>query len=85
MSVLCIYVSSQYTTCPFITLCLGSKGTDLITGELCYKGTILQRNYRKNDICRHFPLIPSKKIASHNMNVLYPNLYNEECYKGIAL
>ena len=34
---------------PFITLCLGSiKGMDHVS-ELCYKGTVLQRNYWKNN------------------------------------
>ena len=28
---------------PFITLCLGSIGMDTVLSELCYKGTILQK------------------------------------------
>ena len=28
-------------------LCLGSIGMNLDISQLCYKGTILQRNYRK--------------------------------------
>ena len=32
---------------PFITLCLGSIGIDRVISELCYKGTILQRNSRE--------------------------------------
>ena len=31
----------------FITLCLGSIGMDHVISELCYKGTILQRNVMK--------------------------------------
>ena len=42
---------------PFITLCLGSIGIDSVIGELCYKGIILQRNYRKMTIYGHFPII----------------------------
>ena len=33
-----------------ITLCLGSIGMDCIITETCYKGTILQKNYRKMTI-----------------------------------
>ena len=32
---------------PFMTLYLGSMGTDCVISESCYKGTIFQRNYRK--------------------------------------
>ena len=35
--------------CPFITLCLGSPKNG-VKSELCYKGTILQRNSRKMSI-----------------------------------
>ena len=30
----------------FIRLCLGSMGMEGVVSELCYKSTILQRNYR---------------------------------------
>ena len=33
--------------CPFETLCLGSIGMDIAISQWCYKGTILQKNYRK--------------------------------------
>ena len=33
--------------CPFITLYLESIGMDRVMSELCYKGIILQRHYRK--------------------------------------
>ena len=33
-----------------IMLCLGSIGMDGVISELCYKGTILQRNYGKMTI-----------------------------------
>ena len=38
----------------FIVIYLGFRGMDCVTSELCYKGTILQRNYdqfytKKND------------------------------------
>ena len=32
---------------PFITLRLGSIELDCVISELCYKGVILYRNYRK--------------------------------------
>ena len=35
---------------PFIMLYLGSIGMDRVISEPCYKGTILQRNYRKMTI-----------------------------------
>ena len=38
----------------FITLSLGSIGMDHVISELCYKGTILQRNYRKMTILWSF-------------------------------
>ena len=31
----------------FVRLCFGFIGMDHVISELCYKGTILQRNYRK--------------------------------------
>ena len=42
----------QYS--PFIRLCLDSIGMDSFVSELCYKWTILQRNYRKMTILRQF-------------------------------
>ena len=33
-----------------ITLCLGSVGMDHVISKLCYKGTLLQKNYRKINI-----------------------------------
>ena len=59
---------------------------------LCYKGTILQRNYRKMTIVWSFSYnsyvkFYGKNIGSHDMTVLYPNmfLYNEVCCKGIVM
>ena len=70
----------------------GSICMDRVISEWCYKGTILQRNYRKNV---HFSLSFShsslknsriNKFGSHNITVVYPNLcYNKMCYKGTAL
>ena len=37
---------------------LGSIGLGRVANELCYKGTILQRNNRKMTIYDHFPKIP---------------------------
>ena len=39
---------------PFITLYLGSIGVDPVISELCFKGTILERNYRKMTILLSF-------------------------------
>ena len=56
-----------------------------------YKGTILQRNYREMNISGSFLYISvvkfqGKIFGSHNMTMLYPNLFcNEVCYKGTAL
>ena len=59
---------------------------DHFIGELSYKGTILQINYRKMTIFSYncFEKIHGKKFLAASM--LYLNLcYNEVCYKGIAL
>ena len=72
-------------------LCMGSIGMDCVKSELCYKGTILQRNYGKMTFARKFSYDPfvkfySKKFGSHNMVILYPNpFYNKVCYKGTAV
>ena len=39
---------------PFITLSLGLIVMDLVTSELCYKETVLQRNYVKTAISWSF-------------------------------
>ena len=39
---------------PFIMLCFGSIEIDHVISELCYKGTILQKNYRKMTILWSF-------------------------------
>ena len=64
---------------------------DCVINELCYKGTILQRNYRKMTINGHFSIIPwqnsmhlLKTFWSHYMTV-YPNLCYKVCYKGSTL
>ena len=44
---------------PFIMISLGSIGIDSVIGELCYKGIILQRNYRKMTSYGHFSIISS--------------------------
>ena len=43
-----IFTYVQYS--PFIMLYLGSIGMDRVISDPCYKGTILQRNYRKMTI-----------------------------------
>ena len=59
---------------------LGSIGMDQVTSELCYKGTILQKNYNP------FLKFHGKNIRSHNITVIYPKLcYNEVCYNWTIL
>ena len=59
---------------------------DGLTSESCYKGTVLQRNYRKMTIIIPLLNFMGKSFGSHNMTVLYPNsCYNEVCYKWTAL
>ena len=75
---------------PFIMLCLGSIGMDCVISE-SYNWTILQRNYRKmtnlwSFSYNSFVKLYGKKIGSHNMTPLHPDLcYNEVCYKRTAL
>ena len=66
---------------PFIMLCLGSIEMDGVTSDSCYKGTLLQRNYRKMTISWSFSYnFFLKIIGSHNITVLYPKVcYNEAC------
>ena len=57
---------------------------DCDISESCYKGTILQRNYRKNDniiviFLQFFCKFQGYFFLSHNMFMLYPNLcYNND-------
>ena len=67
-----IHTSAAYCAVPFIMLCLGSTGIEHVILDLCYKETILQRNYRKIIIvwsfsCNFFEKIP---FESH---ILYQN------------
>ena len=55
-------MQSHYECSPFIMLCLGSIGMDSVISESCYKGTILQMNYRKMTI---------KWLFSYNSFVKY--------------
>ena len=45
-----VFSTSIHECTPFITLNLGSIGVDRVISEPCYKGTILQGNYRKMTI-----------------------------------
>ena len=61
----------------FIKLYLVSIGMDLIITELCYKGIILQKNYRKVTILRPFSYnsfekFHGNKFGSHSITMLYP-------------
>ena len=62
--------------------------------ELCYKETILQRNYRKMTIPwsfsnNSFVKFHATKFGCPNMTVLYTHpcytCYNKICYKGTSL
>ena len=73
---------------PFITLCLGSLEINCVISKSCYKGTILQRNYRKMTVIwsfsyNSFVKFHGKKIGSHYMARFFLNPCNNEvCYKG---
>ena len=62
-----------------------------VLSELCYKGTISQRNYRKILIkwsfaCTSLLKVAGKMFGNHSMTRLYLNLcYNGVSYKGTAL
>ena len=77
--------------CSFIMLCLVYIGLDYVISEMCSKGEILQRNYRKMTISwsfsyNSFRKFHGKRIQSNNITVLYLNLsYSEACYKETVL
>ena len=61
---------------------------DHVISEMCYKGTILQRNYRKMTILwsffySYFVNSMVKKHGSHNMTVLDPKPCYNEVIKGL--
>ena len=62
---------------------------DPAISEPCYKGTILQRNYRKMTMSfsyNSFVKFHGKFFLSHNMTMLYPKpCYIEVWYKGTEL
>ena len=69
-----------------------TTGMDLVVRELCYNGTILQRNYREMTITWSFSNNSFVKFhgkiffGSYIMTMIYPNLwYNKVYYKGTAL
>ena len=73
-------------------LCLEPIGKDCVISDLRYKGTILQRNYRKMtifmviflELLRKTPWLA--KIFGRNMTVLFPNpCYNEVYYKETVM
>ena len=43
-------IKSEVQGSPFITPCLGSIELDRVISELCYKGIILYRNFKKMTI-----------------------------------
>ena len=53
---------------PFKTLYLGFIGMDRVISGSCYKGIILQRNYKKMTISWSFSYNPFVKI--HGKNIL---------------
>ena len=59
---------------PCKTPCLGSIGLDDVISELCYKATILQRNYRKMTILWSFSYNSFVSIhceKSYNMTITF--------------
>ena len=57
-------------------LYLGSIGMDNVISEPCYKGTILQRDYRKMTIGHNsFVRFHSKKCGSHNRTVMSKSMF----------
>ena len=73
-SVLLFSHTVPFTCSPFITLSLGPIGMGHVISELCYRGTVLQRNYRKMNILwsffyNSFVKFHGKKIGT----ALYPN------------
>ena len=75
---------------PFCNIMLGVHRNGMYHSESCYKGTILQRNYRKMTIMVIFLYLLGKISWQKNWEpqhdcfiskyVLYPNLcYNEVC------
>ena len=69
----------------------GFIGLHHLISELCYKGTILQRKYRKMTILwsffyNSFLIFHDLKFGNHNMTVFYPNpCFFKVYYKGTAL
>ena len=69
---------------PFILLYLGSIPMGHAISELCYKGTILERNYRKMTLVK----CHGKKLwepQSHKCYIDIRIIRNKVCYKGTAL
>ena len=69
-------VLSLYNTPEVLMLCLGSIGIDCVISELCYKGTIFQRNYGKMTTkwsfsYNSFEILRGRNFGSHNMTMLY--------------
>ena len=57
-----------------------------VLSELCYKGTILQRNYRKMTILWSFSYHSFVKFCGKkSWEPQYSLCYKEICYKGTGL
>ena len=68
----------------FITLYLGYIGRDCVISESYYKGTIVQRNYRKMTFNFFVTFHCKHKHGSHNMTICPNPCYNKVSYKGAA-
>ena len=72
-------------------LCLGSIGMDHVITVSCYKGTILQKNYRKMTILWSFSYNSFVKFNGKNIwepqhdCVITSSYYNQVCYVGAVL
>ena len=69
---------------------MGSIEMDLDISGMCYKGTILQRNYKKMTIpwsfsYNSFAKLNGKKWKPQHNHVISNLCYNKVCYKEIGL
>ena len=88
---LIIFWKAKGTVQSLYNTIFGSIGLHHVISELCYKGTILQRKYRKMTILwsffyNSFLIFHDLKFGNHNMTVFYPNpCFFKVYYKGTAL
>ena len=85
------FTSATSIVQPLYNAMFGSIGMGHVVLEMCYKGSILQKNFREMTITwsfsyNSFVQLHSLKKWRTRMTVLNTNLcYNEMCYKSTAL